>query len=184
MRSDDTINYDDMGNRTDHGSVPITGNRYSSFNGATITYDADGNVVEKNKSGVYDRLLYWSAESRLDSANHEGDMVRYDYNALGKPVIKYRRGTTSSWYAYSYYIWDGDQLLIELDLNKKRNADFVYYPGTIDQPIAHGIGDSTVTAIRDFRSDAEGNTLATVVDGDYIQSQDTYDAWGTPTHDG
>ena len=61
------------------------GNRYSSFNGASYSYDADGNVTRKIKSGVYDRQYFWSAESRLDSTFDGSSFKGYDYNALGKP---------------------------------------------------------------------------------------------------
>lgn len=152
-----------------------------SFHGATISYDADGNVTQKYKSGAFNRQLFWSAESRLDSAMLDSySMVKYEYNALGKPVVKSRKISGGSWAVDSYFIWDGDQLLLELDASGNRRADYVYYPGTIDQPAAQTIGATGVTAIRDIRMDALGNVTGTV-DGTAKSQTVDYDGWGKPS---
>src|SRR5437588_760554 len=120
------MSYDAMGNRTDHSDSVVAGNRYFTFNGAYVHYDDDGNVISKVGSNYWQ--YSWDAENRLDSTvvNTWG-MVRFDYNALGKPVRKVTRTASSGWVVESYYIWDGDQLLLELDASGNRRADYVYF---------------------------------------------------------
>ncbi|MGI9141046.1 MAG: RHS repeat domain-containing protein, partial [Gemmatimonadaceae bacterium] len=59
----EAFSYDQVGNRTDLGGVSGTGNRIQSFNGITFFHDADGNVIQKYKGGVYNRQYWWSAEA-------------------------------------------------------------------------------------------------------------------------
>jgi len=182
--SADTTSYDAMGNRTDHGASVGTGNRLSALNGGTISYDADGNVTQRAKSGDYTIDYFWSSDERLDSLKYEGSVhARYDYNALGKPVAKYTKYGPTWGGVASYFIWDGDQLLLELDGSGNRRADYVYFPGTIDQPAMETIGATSVTAIREHRMDASGNVTGTV-DGSAVSQTLTYDAWGAPTAGG
>jgi RHS repeat-associated protein len=183
LLSADTMTYDPAGNRTDHGISFTTGNRYLKFLGDTTVYDADGNVIQKYKPGVHNRVYYWSAANQLDSTMLDSySMVRYDYNAFGKPVIKYRKIVGGSWSVDSYFIWDGEQLLLDLDASGHRISDYAYFPGTIDTPAAQTIGATSVTAIRDFQFDASGNVIGTV-DGVHKSQVITYDstAWGVPT---
>jgi len=129
-------------------------------------------------------LYYWSAESELDSViDSQNSGVKYEYNALGKPVIKSRKSLGGSWSVDSYYIWDGDQLLMELDASGNRRADYAYYPGTIDQPAAEELGATSVTGYRDHQMDGEGNVIGTVA-GTSVSQQVSYDPWGTPTISG
>ena len=156
LQSSDGFSYDAMGNRTDHSASTGTGNRLSALNGETISYDTDGNITQKYKSGSYNHQYFWSAESRLDSAVLDSwSMVKYGYNALGKPVIKYRRDPNSSWYVDSYFVWDGDQLLADLDSAGHRRADYLYNPGA-DQPFAETLGATTPTGVRYQQQDALG----------------------------
>jgi RHS repeat-associated protein len=172
--------YDAMGNRTDHSASIGTGNRPSAYNGESISYDADGNITQKYKSGSYNHEYYWSAESRLDSAVLDSwGMVKYGYNAFGRPVIKYRRDPTEGWYVDSYFLWDGDELVADFDSAGHRRAEYMYYPG-IDQPFAENLGATTVTATRYQQQDATGNVIGTV-DGTSVSQNVSYDAWGTPT---
>jgi RHS repeat-associated protein len=106
-------------------------------------------------------------------------MVKYGYNAFGKPVVKYRRDPTEGWYVDSYFLWDGDELVADFDSAGHRRADYMYYPG-IDQPFAENLGATSVTATRYHQQDATGNVTGTV-DGTSLSQTVTYDAWGTPT---
>jgi RHS repeat-associated protein len=104
-------------------------------------------------------------------------------NALGNPVVKSRKISGGSWAVDRSYIWDGDQLLLELDASGNRKADYIYYPDTVDQPAMQTIGATSVTATREHRMDASGNVTGTV-DGVALSQEVAYDAWGTPTTTG
>jgi RHS repeat-associated protein len=107
------------------------------------------------------------------------NFVFYAYNAAGKPVIKYRKTSGGSWAVDSYLIWDGDNLLLDLDASGNRRADYAYLPGTVDQPITEEVGSTSIAAIREFRSDASGNVIG-VVDSLSITENDSYTPWGMP----
>ncbi len=80
-------------------------------------------------------------------------------------------------------LWDGDQLLAELDSSGNRLADYVYLPGTVDQPFAETLGATVPTSIRYHQQDALGNVMGTVESGAVSQTV-SYDAWGVPTVQG
>lgn len=172
----DAFTYDAMGNRTDQGGVPTTGNRYSTLKNASYYYDADGNVTQKYNAGLFNRQWYWNARGQLDSAIKDGIRTGFDYNALGKPV-RIRDGSNVG----KYLIWDGDALLAEFSPSWQRQADYVYLPGTIDRPFAHTLGPTTPTTIRYHQIDELGNVVGTSESGTVIQNSG-YDAWGAVTY--
>jgi len=176
--STNAFTYDGMGNRTDHGGVPTTGNRYVSLNGLSYTYDGDGNVAMKWGSQANYRQWWWNATTQLDSARKNGwYREKYEYNALGKPVrILYAEGDTPL--AVSrYLLWDGDALIAQLTPNGQREVDYAYLPGTIDHPVAHTLGATTPTTVRYHEVDALGNVIGTSQSG-VVSQNDSYDAWG------
>lgn len=174
-----TYTYDAVGNRTDHGAVVIAGNRYQSFNNASYAYDTDGNVIQKYDPARFNRQFFWSAENRLDSLVQGGWWrIHYEYNAFGQPVKKWR-GDPSTISVDRYYLWDGDQLLADMDGSFNRVADYVYAPG-IDQPFAGVFGFTTATSIRYHAQDELGNVLGHF-EGTSINQLNDYDPWGTPT---
>jgi RHS repeat-associated protein len=174
-----TYTYDAAGNRTDHSAVTIAGNRYQSFNNASFAYDADGNQIQKYDPSRFNRQFYWSAENRLDSLMQDGwYRIRYEYNAFGQPVKKWR-GDVNGINVDRYYLWDGDQWLAELDGSMNRIADYVYLPG-IDEPFAAVVGQTTATAIRYHAQDELGNVEGHF-EGTSVNQNNDYDPWGTPT---
>jgi RHS repeat-associated protein len=176
--SSSVYSYDVMGNRTDHGGVPTTGNRYSTFNGEAYSYDADGNVIQKYTDASHNRNYWWNAESQLDSARKNGQFRdRWEYNALGKPVrLSYAEGN-GAFVVQRYLLWDGDALLAELDPSGQRQVDYMYFPGTIDHPFAHTLGATTPTSVRYHEVDELGNVIGTSQSGAVSQTM-SYDAWG------
>jgi RHS repeat-associated protein len=176
----ETFTYDAMGNRTDLGGAPTTGNRYVTFNGASYSYDNDGNVIQKIKSGSYNRQYHWNTIDQLDTAIKDGGYpTSFDYNAFGKPV-RIKDGDASGGHVAKYLLWDGDALVAAFLGNGQRDVDYVYLPGTIDHPFASTVGATTPTAIRYQEEDELNNVVGTDQAGAVSQS-DSYDAWGTVT---
>ena len=143
-------------NHTDHCGAAGTNDRLSALNANSISYDADGNVTRKTKSGVYDRNYFWSAESQLDSTFDGSSFKGYDYNALGKPV-RIWVGTGAGRHVDRYLLWDGENLLAELDASNQRIADYSFFPGTVDLPFAVTMG-ATYPATEQFHETDELGT--------------------------
>jgi YD repeat-containing protein len=110
----DRYTYDKADNRTDRGAVVETGNRLTSFSGYTMTYDDDGNLVRKfrlDSLGVvaYEQTLTWNSVSQLQSVTTNGSTTTFGYNGWGQRVRKTTGGVTTR------YLWDEDDLVMELD---------------------------------------------------------------------
>jgi RHS repeat-associated protein len=183
LQATESFTYDAVGNRTDHSAVVGAANRYQSFDEASVVHDADGNVIQRYDPSRFNRQYAWSADGLLTSVTQDGwSTVTYEYNADGQPVIK-RRGDPNGNYVDAYYIWDGDQLLAELDGNGNRRSDYVYMPGSIDQPIAQTLGATSPTTMRFHQLDGLGNVIGTFQSGALSQSV-AYDSWGVPSLQG
>jgi RHS repeat-associated protein len=179
--SSEAFSYDAVGNRTDKNAVVITGNRYQQFNGLSYAYDNDGNVIQKYDPSRFNRQYFWSAENRLDSLRQDSwYRVKYEYNALGEPVRKLKGDVNGALSVDRYYIWDGDDLIAELDKDKHRVVEYVNNPGTVDEPFSIMVGPTAPTAIRFERQDELGNVIGEIENGAVGQVVD-YTAWGTPT---
>jgi YD repeat-containing protein len=97
--------YDAVGNRTDLGAVLEPGNRLTSFNGTTLGYDADGNLMSKTKPG-FTQTLTWTTRGELVSVTTNGVTTTFGYDGFGRRVRKTTGATTTR------YLWDGDELVV------------------------------------------------------------------------
>ena len=120
-----SFTYDSVGNRTDGSPTIVAGNRLTAWNGYTLTYDYDGNLTHKQKTG-FDQYLYWSSIGQLDTVITNGNLVSFGYDGFGRRVRK-TVGTT----VYKY-VYDGSQILT-IDSAGTRVRTYSYYPG-VDQP--------------------------------------------------
>ncbi len=126
----ESYSYDKVGNRTDLNAFIAAGDRVVKFNGDSLVYDADGNLVTRIRSGAPIQQLYWSSFGQLDSVWTSGvGTVSFGYDGLGRRVRKtVGSGTTR-------YIHDGDNLFAEVDAGAPTAplAEYTYYGG-LDQP--------------------------------------------------
>ena len=181
--STNAFTYDAMGNRTDHGGVPTTGNRYVVLNGGSYYYDADGNVIQKYNDQIYNYEYSWNAENQLDSTVYNSWYRTYfDYNAFGKPVRLWD-GDPNGRHIARYLLWDGEALAAELDANGQRQVDYAYLPGTVDDPVAHTLGATSPSIVRYHEIDELGNVIGTSQSGAVSQTN-SYDTWGAVTYGG
>jgi RHS repeat-associated protein len=168
--------YDSAGNlieqRDSVAQVSITGtyavgNRQQSWGTDTAGYDLDGNVTVRNGT-----TLVWSADGFLTSVGS----VNYDYNALGQ-LVRRRQGSTPD----RHFLWEGDQLLAELDgTATSRIGEYVYEPGT-DRPVALLTGPQTWSTTRYLHQDELGNVLGATNNSNAVVQQLEYSPWGTVT---
>lgn len=168
--SGSAFSYDSVGNRTDLGGAYRIGNRDSLFNGCSYVEDADGSVTSRTCGGATVTFT-WSAESRLTSYTVGGQTVNLKYNAAGQLVRKDSSTTTKS-----NFLWDGDNLLVEVNAAGTGSvAEYSYY-GT-DQLLALMVGGAEYNA----QTDGLGDVIALTDNSSNVKRTYGYDAWGTTT---
>ena len=126
------FSYDSIGNRTDNTPTLLAGNRLTSWQGYTLTYDSVGNLVRKTKSG-FDQYLYWNSLGQLDSVKTNSAVVSFGYDGFGRRVRK-TVGTETP----LRYIDDGAKIAV-IDTAGTPMQIFTYYPGS-ETP--HSVFDS------------------------------------------
>ena len=166
-----TFSFDAVGNRTDRGgSYTTVGNRVTAFDGCSYSSDADGDVTARTCGGVT-TSFYWSAESRLDSLTVGGVRIGYRYDASGRLLRRDSAGVVQR-----HFLWDGDNLLAELDAGGTARVAEYSYLGTDRLHALIVGGDTTVYYAH---QDARGSTRALTADTVAYQRY-WYTAWGLP----
>jgi RHS repeat-associated protein len=160
--------YDPAGNR----GQADTGNRLTAFDGYSFTHDAEGNIVRKLKGGVDDVTMTWNSLGRMTGAwRYQRGSVTYGYNGFGQRV---RRTTEDG--TVTRYLYDGDDLLMELDGAGNPIREYTYYPG-VDQP--HSVrswpnGGATYY----YATDAVGHVTGLLNGSGQVVNRYTYTPWG------
>ncbi|MES2359022.1 MAG: RHS repeat-associated core domain-containing protein [Gemmatimonadota bacterium] len=174
--------YDAAGNRADPGDTLGVGDqmRAVTFSGMhqDYTYDADGNVITRalpvdNATWVYT----WSSDNRLLSGSNWIGMENLAYDALGQPVV-IRKGSDN--HIARVTLYDGGNVLADLDSLGNREGEYVYDAGT-DHPYALLTGATAVTGVQYFVLDDFGNVTGTVYDSTHVAQTISYDDWGDAT---
>jgi RHS repeat-associated protein len=167
--------YDKVGNRTDGGAVIETGNRLTQFNGYALQYDADGNLVQKSRTvpAQFNQVLYWNSLGELEGATTNGVGVSYGYDGFGRRVRRSGgpEGTVR-------YLYDGDDLLMELDGAGSVLREYTYYPG-VDNPHsvrvwANGAGG----VVYHYAMEHPGHVAGLIGPGNQLAAQYEYAPWG------
>jgi RHS repeat-associated protein len=150
---DETYTYDAVGNRIDLGAVVEAGNRLTSFNGYTMTYDPDGNLRTKTGHGV-SQSFGWNGFGQLESVTTNGVLTTFGYDGLGRRVRKTTSGVTTR------FLYDGDNLVMQLDGAGQPQLEFSYYPG-VDHPHAVRVGTG---AVYYYATDGRAGHVTALVD--------------------
>ncbi|HEV8399462.1 MAG TPA: hypothetical protein VGQ18_06420 [Gemmatimonadales bacterium] len=167
--------YDAVGNRLDQGGNYTTGNRITAFATCTYQTDAAGNVVSRKGTSPCVQIdsLIWTPEGWLDSLRMGSTGVRFLYDANGRLAVKRVNGVAVSW-----FLWDGPNLLAELN----GTADLVateYSSYGIDAP--HAVIKQPAGTRLYARMDGLGNVLALTDSSGGIRTSYAYDDWGKLT---
>lgn len=162
-----SFSYDPVGNRLDHAAsyYPSNSNRLAAFNGCTFAEDNDGNVITRT-CGSNTTTYFWSTANQLDSIHIGGGTIRYEYDALGRLM------SSSGPEGRRYFLWDGPNLLADLDSTGHLKAEYSYFPG-IDNP--HAVVWDTVRYYP--RTDFQGDVVGLFLDTSAV-SGFQYNAWG------
>lgn len=174
------FSYDKVGNRTDQSALTDGANRLRRFAGDSMLYDADGNLVRRWRiadSTIFNQRLVWSSLNELDTVTTTRSGVTtvasFAYDGAGRRARKVVGATTS------HYLWDGDDLLVELDGSGNRVAEYVYYDG-VDQPHSMRRGGATGSTYF-YATDFPGSVNALIDASGAIVRQYDYTAFGEPT---
>jgi RHS repeat-associated protein len=174
IQTNESYTYDDVGNRTasqqgsSYSYQPF--NRLVSANGASFGYDANGNLTSKtdtNGSWTYT----WDYENRLKQASLAGSVtVNYSYDAFGRRIQR-----TSSTGSTTKFVYDGADVLRDLDGNGNTIANYLNGPG-IDNKLRQQNGQTQTSHY--FLADALGTTrLLTDANGNVTEPLN-FDAFG------
>jgi len=169
-----TYTYDRVHNRTDNGAtLQSTSNRYATFGGYTLGYDNEGNLTSKTKTG-YSQTYSWNALGQLASVTTNGTTVSYIYNGFGQRV-KRTQGSAVTW-----SIYDGDDLLLELDGSGIVLREYTMYP-SIDAP--HSLrawSGTTPGSANYYMMEQPGHVVGLASASNTVANQYKYTPWGQP----
>jgi len=168
---DSTFSYDKVGNRTDRAAIIGSGNRLFRFGADSLVYDPDGRLIQRIRGGSEVQRLYWDRLGELTAVWTSGqDSVSFGYDGFGRRVRK----TSST--GTVRYVWDGDDLLAELDGGGNRLAEYTYYPG-VDQIHSMRRGGPTGETYY-FAQDFPGNVIGLFNTAGNLIWQYRYSAFG------
>ena len=129
--------YDSVGNRLDSNqNGPSTfndSNQLTEDDNFNYIYDENGNQVQKsNKSTLMSTAFEYDAENKLIRVASLDKTVNYKYDGLGRRIEKEvtETGVTTT----ARYIYDREDILLELDGNNNIVTRFTHGPG-IDEPL-------------------------------------------------
>ncbi|MFZ0817299.1 MAG: RHS repeat-associated core domain-containing protein, partial [Candidatus Sulfotelmatobacter sp.] len=131
---------------------------------STVAYDANGNTLSDPSGKSYS----WDFENRLVSAVVPGSgTVTFKYDPFGRRIQK------ASWLGTTNYLYEGRNLLEELDASGNALARYTQSPG-LDQPLAEL--RSTVTSY--YEQDGLGSVSALSNSAGALANTYTYDSFG------
>ncbi len=167
----ESYTYDAAGNRTDRGGLVTPGtNRYTQFNGFNFDYDADGNLKRKYKAG-FDQRMTWDTLGRLTGVTTNGAAVSYGYDGLGRRVRRTENGQ------HRYFLYDGDDLLLEADANAEPLRLYTHWPGT-DTPHSVRITNGGVSSTYFYVLELPGHVTGLVNEAGNVAAEYRYTPFG------
>ena len=179
-----TYTYNAAGNRTTAVlkgvsctyTTPATHNRLASWTGGGgMAYNTEGCVTQLNRANKVDiSSLSWNAEYQLTGTTVGGVTVSYTYDVLGRKASRAAGANTE------YYIYDGIDLVAEMDGAGNVVRTYTYGPG-VDDILAMTIHGSSGTTNYYYLKDLANTVLALANSSGLIVESYDYDAYGNVT---
>ena len=141
-------------------------NRYLTVGGATLTYDARGNLTA---DGTY--TYTYDLSNKLVGVEGNGHSVEYVYGPLGRRVARIVDGETT-WYVYDVCY----NILEERDGSGTLQARYIY-GDEVDRPLTMERGGAVYT----YQQDGLGNVVLLSDAGGALVERYEYDIYGQPT---
>ncbi len=171
----ESFTYDPVGNRTNSNQ-----NGASTFNQANqlledanfnYQYDNNGNLTRKTPKTTGPITSYeYDAENKLVRVVSNGTTVNYRYDGLGRRVEKEVTNVSTK---VSRYIYDNEDILLELDGSNTITARYTHGPG-IDEPL---IMERTGASFF-YQADGLGSITDITDSGGVIKQRYTYSSFG------
>ena len=144
----------------------------------TYIYDNNGNLTGKTDKVTLATTTYvYDANNKLIQIITPTNTIQYQYDPYGRRIARILNGATTR------YIYDNEDILLELDQNGNIEARYTHGPG-IDEPLSvtrDTNGDGTLDTTYYYHTDGLGSiTTLTNSAGSVVQSY-TYDAFGNIT---
>jgi RHS repeat-associated protein len=174
-QTNESYTLDDVGNRTaSHQGSSYTYqpfNRLTAANSNNYGYDTNGSLTSKSDaSGSW--TYTWDYENRLLQASKSGGViVTYAYDALGRRVQR-----TSSSSGTTKFVYDGADVVRDLDASGATTADYLNGPGN-DNKLRQTAGGTTSY----FVPDRLGTTRGLADSSGTLASSAGYDSYGNVT---
>ncbi len=153
------------------------GNRLASWgeNGSAL-YDQAGNTTNLVFNDETDVNLDWDERYRLVGAEVTTNTITYGYDVLDRKVSRYMAPTSGGTTNIEHYIYDGNQVVADLDGNGDLIRTYVWGAG-IDNMLSlttYGTQTNTYFPLKDHQ-----NTIIALTDdiGSIVETYD-YNAWG------
>lgn len=154
----ESFTYDPVGNRVDsnqNGAVILNQAHQLLEDGDfTYQYDNNGNLTRKTAK-VGGAITSYDAENKLVRVVSNGTTINYKYDGLGRRVEKEVISVSTT---VTRYIYDNEDMLLELDGSNNITARYTHGPG-IDEPLVmekggasffyHADGLGSITEITD-----------------------------------
>lgn len=179
----DAFSYDAAGNRTDKNALVDAADRLVRFNGDSMLYDADGNLIRRYRivdSLALNQRLYWNSGGQLDSMrvtrSGSTQTAKFGYDGFGRRVRKTVGPTTT------YYVFSGIRVIGEYNGTGTFTRAYAYQPG-VDQPHAMYQSGAWHYYMSDGRGNVRGlvNSAGTITEAEYkyVPYGDTVTTTGT-----
>ena len=143
-------------------------NQYANVAGATMSYDASGNV---KSDGTW--TWGYDSDNQLRTASRAGSSVALAYDAAGRMRQEVLNGTTTT-----QYLYDGTDLVAEYDGSGTLLRRYVHGPG-IDEPLVAYNGAGTA-AKEWLYADHLGSVVASANAAGTSTATYTYGPFGEP----
>lgn len=153
-------------------------NQYSSVNGATLSYDLNGNLLSWLSADEGRQTYTYDAENRLRTAALNGGAtptISYDYDPTGRRIAKTVDGTTTR------YLLDGDEEIAELTSSGTVLRRYIMGP-SIDDRVAVVEGSGLNNPVkRYYHVNHQGSVVALANTNGTINQRFSYDEYGMPS---
>jgi len=164
--------YDVVGNPAASGAEIKPGNRLTKYKNFVMEYDEDGNLKLRYTPDwwTFNQTLTWNSLGQLTSVNG----VSYGYDGLGRRVRRTVGGTTR------HYVYDGDDLIMELGAGGSVQREYVHFPGT-DEPHSIRLWDYGMNGATNYYVTQRPGSVTAMVDtfGNVVR-EFRYDPYGNP----
>lgn len=165
--------FDAVGNRTsvtENGQTtnytPNNLDQYTQVGNEFLEYDFNGNLTQKQSAS--EAVTYsWNEDDRLIGINRNGTQINYEYDHQRRLLSKTVNGN------YSRYVWDGWDLIAEIDASGNLIKRYIY-GNSINEIILVSAGGNNYWC----QQDGLGNVIGSTNTSGQVLETATYDIYG------